>query len=170
MTPKRHAIAKEIIKLLYPGPPFGKEDFLHIGWVVMPPAAPSFPPCRKRRGRKGALGYGWCVLRVRFRQAPIFQSLRTRKLTLRALWYAAHRKKARCPGALGVFRYTLSLCRGGRLCPPTECSVFRESTADSQFPRGPMWASAPTMVHAFRTPPGSESYTRSYRLRWTRAY
>ena len=23
MTPKRHAIAKEIIKLLYPGPPFG---------------------------------------------------------------------------------------------------------------------------------------------------
>ena len=22
MTPKRHAIAKEIIKLLYPGPPF----------------------------------------------------------------------------------------------------------------------------------------------------
>ena len=23
--------------------------------LVMPPAAPSFPPCRKRRGRKGAL-------------------------------------------------------------------------------------------------------------------
>ena len=37
---------------------------------------------------------------------------------------AAHRKKARCPGALGVFRYTLSLCGGGRLCPPTESSVF----------------------------------------------
>ena len=29
----------------------------------MPPAAPSFPPCRKRRGRKGALGRVWCVLR-----------------------------------------------------------------------------------------------------------
>ena len=28
MTPKRHAIAKEIIKLLYPGPPFGMA-FLH---------------------------------------------------------------------------------------------------------------------------------------------
>ena len=28
MTPKRHAIAKEIIKLLYPGPPFGGELFL----------------------------------------------------------------------------------------------------------------------------------------------
>ena len=27
MTPKRHAIAKEIIKLLYPGPPFGGELF-----------------------------------------------------------------------------------------------------------------------------------------------
>ena len=27
MTPKRHAIAKEIIKLLYPGPPFGAPDF-----------------------------------------------------------------------------------------------------------------------------------------------
>ena len=40
--------------------------------LVMPPAAPSFPPCRKRRGRKGALGYGWCVMRVRFRQVLIF--------------------------------------------------------------------------------------------------
>ena len=38
----------------------------------MPPAAPSFPSCRKRRGRKGALGYVWCILRVLFRQAPIF--------------------------------------------------------------------------------------------------
>ena len=168
----------------------------------MPPAAPSFPPCRKRRGRKGALGYGWCVMRVRFRQVLIFSrcehanSPSVRYGTRRLLRYtkidssclcmaavktlcvrnlpgsndAAHRKKARCPGALGVFRNTLSLCRGGRLCPPTESSVFRESTADSQFPRGPMWASAPTMVRAFRTPTGSESYTRSYRLRWTRAY
>ena len=101
---------------------------------------------------KKTLSCSWCVLRVRFRQAPIFQSLRTRKLTLRALWYAAHRKKARCPGALGVFRYTLSLCRGGRLCPPTESSVFRESTADSQFPEADGSA---YNVRAFRTPPGS---------------
>lgn len=28
MTPKRHAIAKEIIKLLYPGPPLGWPGFL----------------------------------------------------------------------------------------------------------------------------------------------
>ena len=27
MTPKRHAIAKEIIKLLYPGPPFAGRVF-----------------------------------------------------------------------------------------------------------------------------------------------
>ena len=30
MTPKRHAIAKEIIKLLYPGPPFGGELFFNL--------------------------------------------------------------------------------------------------------------------------------------------
>ena len=27
MTPKRHAIAKEIIKLLYPGPPHAEDDY-----------------------------------------------------------------------------------------------------------------------------------------------
>ena len=32
--------------------------FLRTCRLGMPPAAPSFPPCRKRRGRKGALGYG----------------------------------------------------------------------------------------------------------------
>ena len=30
--------------------------------LLLPPAAPSFPSCRKRRGRKGALGYVWCIL------------------------------------------------------------------------------------------------------------
>ncbi len=38
----------------------------------VPPAAPSFPSCRKRWGRKGALGRVWCVLRVQFRQEPVF--------------------------------------------------------------------------------------------------
>ena len=38
----------------------------------MPPAAPSFPPCRKRRGRKGALVTIWCVLRGKSRQVLIF--------------------------------------------------------------------------------------------------
>ena len=61
-----------------------------MGWMFGdgPPAALSFPPCRKRQGRKGALGRVWCVLRVRFREAPKFQSLRAHKLTLRALNYA----------------------------------------------------------------------------------
>ena len=38
-----------------------------------PPAAPSFPSCRKRRGRKGALGYGWVCPASEFRQTPMFQ-------------------------------------------------------------------------------------------------
>ena len=37
-----------------------------------PPAAPSFPPCRKRWGRKGALVTVWCVLRGQSRQVLIF--------------------------------------------------------------------------------------------------
>ncbi len=41
-----------------------------------------------RHTAKGALGRVWCRLRVQFRQEPIFQSLRTHILTLRALWYA----------------------------------------------------------------------------------
>ena len=35
---------------------------LQICNCSMPPAAPSFPSCRKRRGRKGTLGYVWCIL------------------------------------------------------------------------------------------------------------
>ena len=34
------------------------ERLLQICNCLMPPAAPSFPSCRKRRGRKGALGRG----------------------------------------------------------------------------------------------------------------
>ena len=34
MTPKRHAIAKEIIKLLYPGPPFAA-SFLYASKVLI---------------------------------------------------------------------------------------------------------------------------------------
>ena len=63
----------------------------HIWRLVMPPAAHSFPPCRKRMGRKGALGYVWCVLRVRFRQVLIFsrcEHANSPYVRLRALWYA----------------------------------------------------------------------------------
>ena len=37
-----------------------------------PPAAHSFPSCRKRMGRKGALVTVWCVLRAQCRQALMF--------------------------------------------------------------------------------------------------
>ena len=47
----------------------GKETSLAAACSVVvvsdaPPTAPSFPSCRKRRGRKGALGYVWCFLRL----------------------------------------------------------------------------------------------------------
>ena len=38
----------------------------------LPPAAPSFPSCRKRRGRKGALGYGLVHTASEFRCGPSF--------------------------------------------------------------------------------------------------
>ena len=45
----------------------GKETSLAAARSVVvvsdaPPTAPSFPSCRKRRGRKGALGRVWCIL------------------------------------------------------------------------------------------------------------
>ena len=44
---------------------------LQICRLGMSPTAHSFPSCRKRMGRKGALGYVWCILRVLLRQEPI---------------------------------------------------------------------------------------------------
>ena len=57
----------------------GKETSLAAARSVVvvsdaPPAAPSFPSCRKRRGRKGALGYGLVHSASEFRRAPMFQS------------------------------------------------------------------------------------------------
>ena len=56
--------------------------------LLTPPAAISFPSCRKRYGRKGALGYVWAHPASEFRRAPIFQASFHSKLTLRASWYA----------------------------------------------------------------------------------
>ena len=53
-----------------------------------PPAAPSFPSCRKRRGRKGSLGYGLVLPASEFRQDPMFQASFHSVLTLLASWYA----------------------------------------------------------------------------------
>ena len=50
----------------------------------MPPAAPSFPSCRKRRGRKGALGYSWVRSASEFRQEPMFRVSFHTVVTLRA--------------------------------------------------------------------------------------
>ena len=52
------------------------------------PTAPSFPSCRKRRGRKGALGYGLVLPAYEFRQDPMFQALFHTILTSQASDYA----------------------------------------------------------------------------------
>ena len=53
-----------------------------------PPEAPSFPSCRKRRGRKGALGYDLVRSASEFRQEPIFQASFHTIVTLRVSDYA----------------------------------------------------------------------------------
>ena len=53
-----------------------------------PPAAPSFPSCRKRRGRKGALGYGLVLPASEFGQEPMFRASFHTVVTLRASDYA----------------------------------------------------------------------------------
>ena len=98
----------------------------------VPPAAPSFPPCRKRRGRKGALGRVWCVLRVQFRRAPMFQSLRTHILTLRALWYAPP-----VTGQQVCEQLPLNGC-----CKNTLRSKFAKQSEFAETLQGPMPASA----------------------------
>ena len=42
------------------------------------PAALPFPSCRKRRGRKGALGYIWCILPLNLGEALFFRCRSTR--------------------------------------------------------------------------------------------
>ena len=61
----------------------GKETSLAAARSVVvisdaPPAAPSFPSCRKRRGRKGAFGYVWCVLPLNSGKALVFRRRSTR--------------------------------------------------------------------------------------------
>ena len=71
----------------------GKETSLAAARSVVvvsdaPPAAPSFPSCRKRRGRKGALGYVWCFLRLSLGKPQCFGLAFHSVVTLRASWYA----------------------------------------------------------------------------------
>ena len=53
-----------------------------------PPAALSFPSCRKRWGRKGALGYGLVHTASEFRRVPMFRASFHTIVTLRASYYA----------------------------------------------------------------------------------
>ena len=71
----------------------GKETSLAAARSVVvvsdaPPAAPSFPSCRKRRGRKGALGCGLVRPASEFRQVSMFQASFHTIVTSRASWYA----------------------------------------------------------------------------------
>ena len=110
-------------------------------------------------GEKRVLGYVWCILRVQFRQALIFgcyehtQSPYGRYGTRRLLRYnkfvdscvRISAAKTLCVRNLRGSTDSPESCRGR--CPhrPTQIVPFlRKSTANSQFPRGPMWASAPT--------------------------
>ena len=54
-----------------------------------PPAAPSFPSCRKRWGRKGALGCVWCFLPLDSGGALVFRRRSTRKSPYEFLLRAA---------------------------------------------------------------------------------
>ena len=54
----------------------------------MSPTAPSFPSCRKRRGRKGALGYGRCFLHLNLGRKQCFSLTFHTIVTSRASWYA----------------------------------------------------------------------------------
>ena len=53
-----------------------------------PPAAISFPSCRKRYGRKGALGYVWVPPASEFRRKPMFQASFHTIVTSRAAYCA----------------------------------------------------------------------------------
>ena len=98
----------------------GKETSLAAARSVVvvsdaPPAAPSFPSCRKRRGRKGALGYGLVLPASAFRQETIFQASFRSRATSRATYYA--------PPDTGVpnlqlvaVEYLLKIEGAGRIC------------------------------------------------------
>ena len=107
----------------------------------MSPTAPSFPSCRKRRGRKGALGYGLVRSASEFRQAPIFQASFHTIVTLRVSDYAP--PDTREPGLRAVaFEYLQSIEGAGRICWSAPfcgeglCSASTERTPKASPHRG----------------------------------
>ena len=83
--------------------------------LLTPPAAISFPSCRKRYGRKGALGCFWCFLPRNLGRNQCFGLAFHTIVTLRASWYA--------PPDTGVpnlqlvaLEYLQSIEGAGRIC------------------------------------------------------
>ena len=98
-----------------------------------PPAALSFLSCRKRYGRKGALGYVWVPPASEFRRKPMFQASFHTIVTSRAAYCAppdtgvsglqlvALERLLSIEGALEIqmnFTFLRGPCRGGALLRP----------------------------------------------------
>ena len=93
--------------------------------LVMPPVAPSFPPCRKRWGRKGALVTVWCVLRLRFRQVLIFG------------YYEHTYSPYECYGTRRLLRDTRFVSRCVKIAAVNQLCVqiLQDSTDSPQIPK-----------------------------------
>ena len=122
----------------------------------MPPAAPSFPSCRKRMGRKGALGDAGCILRCDSGRNLIYRyyehtySPYGRFGTRRLLWCTKFVNSCDSISAVKTpFVQNLQgstdspeFCRGRRLCRPWKCCEFAGDFRKTVQTAGPMWASA----------------------------
>ena len=115
----------------------------------MPPAAPSFPSCRKRWGRKGALGYVWCFLHLSLGKSQCFSLAFHTRVTLRASWYAppdtgvsdlqlvALERLPSIEGAAEILMditFSRGLCRGGALLRPLAPGSSEEQAGQSPAP------------------------------------
>ena len=113
-----------------------------------PPAAPSFPSCRKRRGRKGALGRVLVRPASEFRQESMFQASFHTIVTSRASYYAppdtesirfdtsCRRMTAvnrRCGGDPDGFHHLARHFVGARLCS-ARCSDEISTSGRSRAP------------------------------------
>ena len=101
------------------------EDGVRFSRLVMPPVAPSFPPCRKRWGRKGALVTVWCVLRLRFRQVLIFG------------YYEHTYSPYECYGTRRLLRDTRFVSRCVKIAAVNQLCVqiLQDSTDSPQIPK-----------------------------------
>ena len=124
----------------------------------MPPAAPSFPSCRKRWGRKGALGYVWCFLHLSLGKSQCFSLAFHSGVTLRASDYAppdtgvsdlqlvALERLPSIEGAAEILMditFSRGLCRGGALLRPKSfrlLSCLSHRGKSPEKPKGFFWS------------------------------